>query len=78
MADHSWKILADGLNCELAVLGALLLHLEITAFVLKTAEGGTLDTRPNHLGGGHILPTVAHNLDILSLRWWSVANFASW
>jgi len=42
--------------------------------VLKTAEGGTFESRHNCLGGGHILATVAHNLDMLGLRWWLVAN----
>ena len=46
------------------------MHLEITAVVLGTAEGGTFETRPNHLGAGYILAMVAHNLDIVGLRSW--------
>jgi hypothetical protein len=45
-------------------------HLEMTALVLGTAEGGTFETRHTHLGAGHILATVAHNLDILALCCW--------
>jgi len=39
-------------------------HLEMTALVLGTAAGERFETRHNHLGGGHILATVAHNLHI--------------
>jgi len=53
-----------------AVLEALSVHLEITALVLGTAEGGTFETRHNHVGAGHILAKVAHNLDIVGLRCW--------
>jgi len=45
-------------------------HLEMTARVLGTAAGETFETRHNRLGGGHIPATVAHNLDIVGLRWW--------
>ena len=50
------------------------MYLKITALVLNTAEGGTFETQHNRLGGGHIIATVAHNLDILGLRCWLVAN----
>ena len=50
------------------------MYLEMMALVLGTAAGETFETRHNHLGGGHILATVAHNLDIIGLRWWLVAN----
>jgi len=53
-----------------AVLEALSVHLEMTAYVLGTAEGGTFETHHNHLGAGHILATVAHNLDIIGLCCW--------
>jgi len=53
-----------------AVLEALSMHLEMTALVLGTVEGGTFETCHNHLGAGHILPTVALNLDIVGLRCW--------
>jgi len=46
----------------------------MTALVLGTAAGETFETRHNRLGGGHILATVAHNLDIVGLRWWLVGN----
>ena len=54
----------------MAVLEALFVHLEVMALVLGTAEGGTFETRHNHLGAGHNLATVAHNLDVLGLRCW--------
>jgi len=38
------------------------------AIVLKSAEGRTFDTCHNHQGGGYILATVAHNLEIHGLR----------
>jgi len=69
--ESSWKMLAEGLDDFPAVLEALSVHLEMPALVLGTAEGGTFETRHNHLGAGHILATVAHNLeDILGLRGW--------
>ena len=46
------------------------MHLEMTALVLGTAEGGTFETCHNHLGAGHILAMVAHNLDIVGLHCW--------
>jgi len=49
-------------------------HLETTTLVLETAAGETFETHHNRLGGGHILAMVAHNLDIVRLRWWLVAN----
>ena len=52
------------------VLEALSVHLEMMAHVLGTAEGGTFETRHNHLGAGHILATVAQNLDIVGLHCW--------
>jgi len=51
--------------------------LEMGALVLESAEGGTFETCHNHLGGGHIVATVAHNLEILRLHWWLVANCVS-
>jgi len=53
-----------------AVLEALSVKLEMTAIVLGTAEGGTFQTRHNQLGAGHILATVANNLDIVGLHYW--------
>jgi len=53
----------------LTVLEAQSVHLEISAPVLGSVEGGTFVTHHHHLGGGHILTTVAHNLDIVGLRW---------
>ena len=44
------------------------MHLERKAIVLKSVEGGTFETDHNHLGGGHILATMAHNLDIVGMR----------
>jgi hypothetical protein len=46
----------------------------MTALLLGTAAGESFETRHNHLGGGHILATVAHNLDIVGLSWWLVVN----
>jgi len=49
----------------------------MTALVLGTAAGETFETHHNRLGGGYILATVAHNLDIVVLRWWLVGNCVS-
>jgi len=49
-------------------------HLQMSAHVLGTAVGETFETRYDFLGGGHILPTVAHNLEPVGLIWWLVAN----
>lgn len=65
---------ADELDCFLAVHVSLSVNLEMTAIVLGTAEGGTFDTCHSHLGGGHTLPTVSHNLIMLGLCQWLVAN----
>jgi hypothetical protein len=43
--------------------------LEIVALVLATATMEIFKTCHNHLGGGHILGTVAHNLEIIGLPW---------
>jgi hypothetical protein len=67
-------MLADGLDCFLAVLEALPVHLEMTALLLGTAAGEIFQTCHNRLGGGHILATVVHNLDLVGLRWWLVGN----
>jgi hypothetical protein len=56
------------------VLEPLLVHLETTAVVLRTAAGETFETRHNGLGGGQILGTVVHIVDIFGLCWWLVAN----
>jgi hypothetical protein len=53
------------------------MHLEMTALILESEEGGIFETHHNHLGEGHILATVAHMLGILCLRWWVVADFVS-
>jgi len=45
-----------------------------TALVHGTAAGESFETHHNCLGGGHFPPTVAHNLDIVHLQWWLVAN----
>jgi hypothetical protein len=37
------------------------------------AAGETCETRHNCLGGGHVLATVAHNLDIIGIHRWLVA-----
>jgi hypothetical protein len=66
----SWRMLADRLDDFPAVLESLLVHLEMMALVLGTAVGGSFETRHNHLGAGHILATVAYNLDIVGLRCW--------
>jgi hypothetical protein len=68
--ESSWKMLADLLDDFPAVLEALSVHLEMMALVLGTAEGGTFETRHTHLGAGHILATVADNLNILGLCCW--------
>jgi len=68
--ESGWKMLADSLDDFPAVLEALSVHLAMMALVLGTAEGGTFENRHNHLGAGHILATVAHNMDILRLRCW--------
>jgi hypothetical protein len=65
--ESSWKMLADSLDDFPAVQDVLSVHLEMKALVLGTAEGGTFQTRHNHLGAGHIFPTVAHNLHIFHL-----------
>jgi hypothetical protein len=41
---------------------------------LGTAAAEPSQTHHNHLGEGHILATVAHSLDIISLHWWLVVN----
>jgi len=71
-------MLPDWLDCFPAVLEALSVHLEMTAMVLRTAGGETFDTRHSRLGGGHILATVAHNLDNIGLRSWLVGNWMSY
>jgi hypothetical protein len=53
----------------MAVLGALSMHLEITAVVLITADERTSDTHHPHLRGSYILAMVTHNLDIIDLCW---------
>ena len=50
------------------------MHLVMTAIVLGTAPGETFETRHNRICGVHILATVAHNLDIIGLHWWLVAD----
>jgi len=66
----SWKMLADWLDDFPAVPDALSVHWEITALVLRTAMGGTFETRHNHLSAGYILATVAHNLEFFCMRCW--------
>jgi len=56
---------------------ALLVCREMTAFVLEFAVGGSFETQQNPLYGGHILAMVAHNLNILALHWWLIANCVS-
>jgi len=75
--EWSWMMLADWLDCFLEVVEAMLVRLEMMALVLESADGVTFETHHNHLGGGHILATVAHNLEILGLGWWLVGNIVS-
>jgi len=65
--EYGSKLLSDLLDCDLAILEALSVYLNITASVLATAAGVTCETHHNHLRGGHILAMVAHNLEIVSL-----------
>jgi len=65
---------ADWLDGFLAVREALLVNLDITAHVLESVEGGTFETHHNHLDRGYILAMVAHNMNILDLRWCLGAN----
>jgi len=65
--ESSWKMFANSLDYFPAVLEALSVHLEMTALVLETPVGGTFETHHNHLGAGHILATVAHDLHIIGL-----------
>lgn len=67
-------MLADWLENLLVALEVLLVHLEMRALVLESMEGGIFDTQHNHVGGGHILVTAAHSLNIVGLDWWLVAN----
>jgi hypothetical protein len=41
--------------------------MEITAYVLRIAEGGKLEVHHNLLGGNHKIGMMAHNSDILGL-----------
>jgi hypothetical protein len=50
-----------------AVLEALKVLLELTAHVLQIAGGGTFEVHHVLRGGNHMLPTMAHNSDILGL-----------
>lgn len=50
--------------------GGTLAAWVMTPLVLVTVVGGTLETHYNHLGGGHVLATKAHNLEIRGLHWW--------
>jgi len=68
--ESSWKMMADWLVDFPVVLETLPVHLEMTVLVLGFLERGAFVTRHNHLGAGHILTTVAHNVDILGLRLW--------
>jgi hypothetical protein len=52
-------------------------QLEMMALVGESVERRLFETHHNHLGAGHILATVAHDLDILGLHWWLVANCVS-
>jgi len=72
--EESRKMLADSLNCFPAVLEALSVHLVMSALVLEAAEGGTFETRHTHLGGGRILASLAHNLELVGLHRWLVVN----
>ena len=56
------------------VLAAILVHLVMMVLVLGTPEAGTFETSHNHIGGDHILATVAHNMEILGLCGWLVVN----
>ena len=67
-------MLASWLDWFRAVLDALLVHLEMTALVLWPAAGETFETPHNRLDGYHILAMVAHNLVIVGLHCWLVAN----
>jgi len=70
-------MMANWLECFPVVLEALSEHPEITAIVQAIVGGWTFETRHKHLGGGHILAPVAHNLEILGLLWWLVENKVS-
>jgi len=62
-------MLANWLDCFPADLDALSVILEMVALVLGTATEESFKISHNHLGGGHILRTVAHKLEIVGLRW---------
>lgn len=68
---------ADRLDGIRAVLEALFVNVEITTHVLESVEGGTLEIHHNRHDGGYIVATVAHNLNIVDLRWWLGANCVS-
>jgi hypothetical protein len=70
-------MLPNWLDGVLVVVEALLVYLQMLAPVLESTEGGTFESHHNHLGGGYIFATVAHNLEILVWHWWLVVNCMS-
>jgi len=59
---------AEWLDCFQVVLESLQVHLQMTAQVQWTAEGGLFEVHHNRLGGNHMLATMAHISDILGLH----------
>jgi len=68
---------ADWLDCFLGALQELAGQLMITALALECARGGTFEPCHIHRGGGHILATVTHHLEILGLPCKLVATLVS-
>jgi len=64
-------------DCFLAVQEAIAAYLELPVRVLGTSAWETFETLHNLIGGGHILATVAHNVDIVGLCLWFVGNWVS-
>jgi len=59
----TWQISFQG------VLRVLEMHQEMLALVLCTVERGRFEVHYHHLGGWHILATVAHISNILGSHW---------
>jgi len=76
--EYIWKLLAAWLNGfnegseVLKVLG------DTPALILRSTEWWPFETCHSHIGECHMLPTVAHNSDILCFPWCLSVNLESY
>jgi len=75
LVEHGWLLIANWVDCSMARMGTLSVHMVMTALVPAAVQRVIFQSYNDHIGGVHINATVAHNLEIMGLHWCLVTNY---